>query len=478
MFDRLRGLAAPALPRRCKLSNTQHKSGHAAGSRLSAARLLAYSLPAMSISLFMLPMNIVIPAFYAANTTATLTGIGLVAGFARLFDAVTDPLIGYFSDATRSRWGPRKPWLLAGAVVGTISVYFLFQPPPEAGLLYYVLASTGVFLGFTLFEIPNRAWGMELSHDYLQRARISTYLSVFFALGSLVFWVIPVAMSPFTGSTAITPVAMSGIAWFFVFLFPLSTLISVSFVPQGARFSAAGAGLGTLIQSVRINKPLWRYCAAIAFWGLGNGAFSSVLLIVFADYLQLGDHFPFMMVVFFVVQTVTMPVWMKLIGRYGKHRSLAFSWIIDLISRAAVLFFVPGEVNLILVYGLVIVIAALNGASYIAPMAILGDVIDYDILKTGRNKAASFAALHSLLVKISNALGIAVALPTLGLFGYEMGVPPDLLAWAGLMIAYVGIPGVTYAVASWLIWFFPIDARRHGIIIKRIETRLPPPAGS
>jgi Na+/melibiose symporter-like transporter len=312
---------------------------------------------------------------------------------------------------------------------------------------------------------------MELSHDYLQRARISTYLAVFFAIGSLVFWVIPVAMSPFTGSTAITPMALSGLAWFFVIIFPISTLVSVSYVPQGARITETGGGLRTILQSIRVNRPLWRYCAAITFWGLGNGAFSSVLLIVFADYLKLDNHFPFMMVAFFVVQTVTMPIWMKLIAKFGKHRSLAFSWIIDLLSRGAVLFFVPGEINIVLVYGLVVVIAALNGASYIAPMAILGDVIDYDILKTSKNKAASFAALNSLLVKISNALGIAVALPTLGLFGYVMGVEADFTAWVGLMIAYVGIPGVTYAIASWLIWFFPIDARRHSIIVRRIETR-------
>jgi Na+/melibiose symporter-like transporter len=181
-----------------------------------------------------------------------------------------------------------------------------------------------------------------------------------------------------------------------------------------------------------------------------------------------------MMVVFFVVQTLTMPLWMKLIGRFGKHRSLAFSWIIDLISRGAVLFFVPGDVNIFLVYGLIVIIAALNGASYIAPMAILGDVIDYDILKTGKNKAASFAALNPLLIKISGALGVAIALPTLGLFGYEIGVEADYMAWLGLMVCYVGIPGITYIIASWLIWFFPIDARRHSIIIRRIESRSKP----
>jgi Na+/melibiose symporter-like transporter len=456
----------------------QNDAGQAVKQRLSPLQLLAYALPASSISLFMLPMNIVIPAFYAANTQATLTGIGLVAGFARLFDAVTDPLIGYLSDKTKGRFGPRKPYLLVGMLIGVVSVYFLFQPPPEAGLVYYVVCSTGVFLGFTLFEIPNRAWGMELSHDYLERARISTYLSIFFAFGSLVFWVIPIAMSPWTGSTAITPAGMTGIVWFFIALFPISTLLSISFVPQGVRYTEASGGLLSLIKSIRINKPLWRYCAGVTFWGVGNGAFSAVLLIIFADYLQLGAQFPFMMVVFFVVQTATMPIWMKLIGRFGKHRSLAFSWLIDIASRSVVLFFVPGEVSLTLVYALVVITAALNGASYIAPMAILGDVIDYDTLKTGENRAASFAALNSLLVKISMAVGLAVALPTLGLFGYEMGVEADFMAWLGLMVCYVGIPTVTYLIASWLIWFFPIDARRHAIIIRRIETRPRPAAGT
>jgi GPH family glycoside/pentoside/hexuronide:cation symporter len=456
---------------------THEKNTSNAGNkpRLSPTQLLAYSLPAMSISLFMLPMNIVIPAFYAANTQATLTGIGLVAGFARLFDAITDPLIGYLSDSTKGRFGPRKPWLVAGMLIGVISVYFLFQPPPEAGLVYYVVCSTGVFMGFTLFEIPNRAWGMELSHDYFERARISTYLSVFFAFGSLVFWVIPIAMSPWTGTTAISPAGMTGIVWFFILLFPLSTLLSVSKVPQGVRYTEAGGGLFSLVSSIRNNKPLWRYCAGILLWGIGNGAFSAVLLILFADYLKLGTQFPFMMVVFFVVQTATMPIWMKLIGRFGKHRSLSFSWLIDIVSRCTVLFFVPGEVNILLVYGLVMVTAALNGASYIAPMAILGDVIDYDTLKTGKNRAASFSALNSLMVKISMAIGLAIALPALGLFGYEMGVEADFTAWLGLMICYVGIPTVTYLAAAWLFWFFPLDARRHSIIIRRIETR-PSPA--
>ena len=437
---------------------------------LSAVKLFFYAFPAVAMSLFVLPMNIVIPTFYASNTQATLAGIGMVAGFARFFDAVTDPLVGWLSDLTRSRMGPRKPWLIAGALVSSVSVYFLFQPPPDSGLLYYAVWSSGVFLGFTFFEIPNRAWGMELAHSYYERSRISTYLGFCYAFGSLLFWVMPVAMSPWTGSTAITPIAMIGIAWLFVVMMPATTLASTALVPQGRRYSSRNARLRDVLGSLRINRPMWRYSGAVTLWGIGNGAFSAVLMIIFTDYLGLAAHFPFMMIVFFVVQTATMPVWMKLMIRFGKHRSQAFSWIIDTASRFVVLFLVPGDVSLVLVYGLVIVIASLNGASYIAPMAILGDVIDYDILKTRTNKAASFAAFNNLLVKISGGIGVALALTTLDLFGYRIGVSADTLAWAGLMLCYVGIPGVTYLLAAGLLWNFPLDKRRHAIILRRIES--------
>ena len=439
--------------------------------RAKSWQLFFFAIPAMPLAFIMLPLNIVIPVFYASNTTVSLAAIGLVAGLSRFFDAVTDPLIGYFSDRTRSPIGARKPWLLAGSVIAAISVFKLFQPPPEADIGYYAIWSAGVYLGYTLYAIPNRAWGAELSHDYNERSRISSFLAVLAVAGSLVFWITPFILEPFTGTTEINGSVLTAISWLFVILLPLSAIAAAFLVPRGNRISEENSSLLEVLRSVKVNKPFWIYVCAITAWGIGNGAFLSVIMIYFTDYLALGSYFPMMMVTFFVVSMAAMPVWMKVIKRYGKHRSLAVSWIADATLRPLALLLVPGDVNLVLAFGLVVINAAFSAGSYISPAAILGDIVDYDILKTGKNKAGSFFALNSLMIKISAGVGVAVALPLLGWFGYQMGAEADNLAVLGLHISYIAIPSTAFLIAGFIMWRFPIDARRHAIIVRRIESR-------
>ncbi len=434
-------------------------------------QLILYALPAMPLAFIMLPLNIVIPAFYAANTAVSLGTIGLVAGLARFFDAFTDPLIGYLSDRTRSPMGARKPWLLAGSVIASVSVFNLFQPPADADIVYYVVWSSGVYLGYTFYEIPNRAWSAELSHEYDERSRISTYLAVLAVTGSLVFWVTPFVLQPFTGTTEINGAVLTGISWLFIILLPLTAIGAAMFVPRGNRISDEKSSLGEVFRSIKNNKPFAIYVVSMIAWGVGNGAFLSVIMIYFTDYLKMGAYFPIMMVIFFVVQMAAMPLWMKVIKRFGKHRCLAFSWTMDALMRPLVLLLVPGDLNIMLAFGLVMILAAFNAGSYISPAAILGDIVDYDILKTGKNKAGSFFALNNLMNKIASGVGVATALPILGWFGYEIGGAIDKTAVLGLNISYIVIPAFAYLVAGAIMWHFPIDARRHGIIVRGIERR-------
>lgn len=437
----------------------------------TAVQLLVYALPAMPLAFIMLPLNIVIPVYYASNTAVSLAAIGLIAGAARFFDAFTDPLIGYLSDRTNSRLGARKPWLLMGTAIAAISVFHLFQPPPQAGIAYYAFWSFGVYLGYTFYEIPNRAWSAELSHEYNERARISTYLGILAVVGSLVFWVAPFVLRPFTGTTEISGEVLTGIAWLFVVLLPLAAIGAVIVVPRGNRISSEKSGLLEVARAVKTNKPFWIYISAITAWGIGNGAFLSVIMIYFTDYLQMGVHFPLMMIMFFVVQMIVMPLWMRAIKHFGKHRCLAVSWTADAMLRPLALLLVPGELNLVLAFSLVLIIASFSAGSYISPAAILGDIVDYDILKTGKNKAGSFFALNNLTIKISAGLGVAIALPLLGWFGYQVGGVPDQTAILGLNISYIALPSAAYLIAGSIMWRFPIDAGRHAIIMRRIESR-------
>ncbi len=436
---------------------------------LNKTQAVLYAAPWNAYAFIMLPLGVVLPTYYAESTLASMAAIGFVSGIARLFDAVTDPIIGYVSDRTRTRWGARKPWIVLGSSIACVSIFFLFQPPPDAGIVYYAVASFALYLGYTLFDIPHKAWYAEVATDYNDRSRIATYVAVFTVLGSILFWVVPVALSPLTGSTRIGPESFHLIAWLFVIVLPLSIAGAVLFVPVGRTVAVDDPGLRVLLRSLKRNKPFWRFLAAVSLWGVGQGMSFSVVFIVMRDYLGLGDQFAVMMIVFFIVQFVSMPIWAKIMMRYGKHRSWAVSWGFGALWSPLILLFEPGSAPFWPVLGMMMVSAAVNGASYIAPRAVLGDIIDYDLLRSRSNNGAKYFSFNTLLDKSLIGLGVGVAFPLLSAFGYEIGKANDAEATFGLLLCYLGVPLITHMGAAALLWKFPLDARRHGIIRRRID---------
>tara|TARA_R110001599_G_scaffold353465_1_gene593135 strand:- start:52391 stop:53809 length:1419 start_codon:yes stop_codon:yes gene_type:complete len=438
--------------------------------RSSTSQVLLYALPAMAIAFINLPATMVLPTFYVEHTTASLAGIGLVNLLRWWFDAATDPMVGYLSDRTQSRWGRRKPWMVAGAVVTSVAVFMLFRPSPVVGSWYYAVWMCAVYLGFTMFSIALMAWGSELAVDYNDRSRISTYYALMTVVGSILFWVLPLALSPFTGSSDIGPPAINGIAWVFIFIMPVATLLAIRFVPQGVSLATRKqASIRKTISQLRFNKPLWRFVMAQATWGIGQGVYLSVIFVFMRDYLQLGDKFPILMIWFFIVQTFSMPVWARLMRRFGKHRSWAFSWAAYSLVQPVVLLFEPGATAFLPAMGVVTVTAFINSASYIAPMALLGDIADYGTLKTGSNNTGNYFAIQTLLQKATMGVGAGLAFPILALFGYELGGDNPDSANLGLILVYIVVPALTSVLAAMMLWNFPIDARRHGIIRRRLE---------
>ncbi len=438
--------------------------------RASNPQVFVYAIPAMAIAFINLPAAIVLPTFYVEHTAATLTGIGVVNLLRWWFDAATDPVVGYLSDRTRTRWGKRKPWMLAGALVSSVATFMLFRPSPEAGTFYYGGWLCGVYLGFTLFSIAHMAWGSELAINYNDRSRISTYYSVMSVVGSVLFWILPLALAPFVGTSEIGPPVINGIAWVFIIIMPLGALLAIALVPQGRNLGhQPPMPIRQTLSELRFNKPLWRFVVAQAVWGIGQGMYLSVIFIFMRDYLQLGDKFPILMIWFFLIQTVSMPVWARLMNRYGKHRSWAFSWAVYSLIQPVVLLFEPGATAFLPAMVIVMVTAFINSASYIAPMALLGDISDYGTLKTGRNNTGNYFAIQTLLQKGTMGVGAGIAFPMLALFGYRVGGENTDSGLLGLIVVYIVIPAVTSVAAAAILWNFPINARRHGIIRKRLE---------
>lgn len=447
--------------------------------RLSVVQLLMFGFPALPHAFVALPLFVVLPSFYAANTAVTLAQIATIAAITRIFDALADPLVGFLSDRTRSRFGPRKPWMLGVVLMCPLAIFHLFQPPADATALYFGLWSFVLYVGFTMFEIPRQAWSADISRDYVQRSRISMFVAVFNIAGSLVFWLLPLALSRLTGTTEITGSTLSGIAWLYLVFLPLSLALTVIFVPTG---QGAGAGLAAavalprstlreLLASFRRCRPLWRYLGVIGCWGLGQGAFLSTIYIFINDYMKLSAQFAFLMILFFMVQLAALPVWSRLLRHFDRHRVWAFALGADVLARAAVLLLPEGADRLWPMVAMVACSAFLAAPCSFLPGAVLGDVVDYDHLKTGVKKAGNFFALNTVVIKIAMAIGASVGFMLLAATGYQVGGANDAAAQRGLIAAYIGFPAAMGLLGLALGWNFPITSRRQRIVRRRLERR-------
>jgi Na+/melibiose symporter-like transporter len=439
--------------------------------RIPTGALFTYALTTLPISLVNLPINIVLPSYYVQNTATSLAQIGAVSFFARAFDAAADPLVGYFSDRLDTRWGRRKPWVLAGSLACAGAILFLFSPPRTATIAYYTVACFAFYVGYALFDVPNKAWGSEMSRHYLERSRIATFLTVASVLGALGFWLALIVQVPFTHSTEINPQVFRAIAWCDAFALPVVALLALYGVPRGEFVGSGSPSLGDLVRSVRSNRLLWRFCTIVGFLQLGNGISQSVFYIFVTSYLRLGPQFAFFMLGYFAVQVATLPLWLKVLRRFGKHRPGAVSWILSAVLPTTLFFIRPGPSALWPAFGLTVVMAAIAGGGQVVPIAMLGDIVDYDLLKTGVNRAGNYFAIQNVLFKLCMGAGLGIGLPLVAAFGYARGVPVVGHVKLGLMIAYVILPGMLQVVAAAVAWSFPLDARRHEIVRRRIEQR-------
>ncbi|MEE4363783.1 MAG: MFS transporter, partial [Desulfotignum sp.] len=132
----------------------------------------AYALPALSLAVIGIPVYVFLPKFYTDTIGVGISTVGALLMAVRMFDAVTDPVIGYVSDRTSTAFGRRRPYIAGGALGLAVSILFLFQPPELPGeemALYFGFWLFALFFFWTLITIPYESLGPEMTTDYHER---------------------------------------------------------------------------------------------------------------------------------------------------------------------------------------------------------------------------------------------------------------------------------------------------------------------
>ena len=447
--------------------------------RVPTKQLMAYSSINIGSAIFESPMPLIIIAFYAQHTTVALTSMGTILLLSRIFDAFSDPLTGYFSDLTKTRLGRRKPWILAGGILGAPAVYLLFSPPESAGGLYFFFAINAYYLVRTFIYVPMTAWSTELSRDYNERTRIVSLNTIFLLSSQVFLMLLPVIVSspilPLFDSAEFSPEMMSFLGKYAMIILPIFIIIAVIFAPVGKHVAIKTekkASLKEIFNAFKNNKLMWFFIFASLVSVIGLSVFMGVAFIAMESYLKIGDKVPIFLMTVTIVQIISIPLWERIIKRFGKHQVISVALIIQGMIYPFIFLLEPGP-NVFYPFLILGAIASLfQTPGPIALVAILGDIIDYDILKTGSNRAGTYFSIYSLIMKGGGAIGGSFALFLLAMFNYNTkGGANTPESEFGLIFTMTIVPLIFLIVSGIMFWFFPLNARRHAIIKKRIEDR-------
>jgi Na+/melibiose symporter-like transporter len=443
-----------------------HPAAKAGASGVPTPVLLVFALVNLPLSMLLSPTAAILPNFYLEYSAVTLGGLATATLVARLFDGITDPLIGFLSD----RSGRRKPWMAAGAVVVAGGAWFLYNPGPQDGLGHLLAWYLLVTLGWTLVEIPHTAMAAELSADYHERSRIALWRQLLGFLGGILFMASPLLIG--SGATAFTPETFRAIAIFLMLALPLTVTLMIWRVPEPARRAPTHRlRLRDLWLAIRNTPPLQYFLVTQVLFGLATGAVASLFVIYASQYLGLGDRIPHIAMPMTLAMAAGLPVWLYVLRRVDKHRA----WSMAAIGLMATLLLIPalepGPGALAPMMMIMSVHGFFLGLSSIALPSLLADIVDYDIWRNGKDRAAIFFAFQALVTKLNQGIGGAIALAIPTLFGFSGKGELSATAALGLKTAFVAWPCVLLVPMLILAWRYPLDRRAHGILARRLASR-------
>ena len=410
-----------------------------------------------------MPMAVYLPPFYAEAEGMDLTTVGVIFTIARIWDVITDPLMGLAIDKYETRWGRRKHWVAIAIPLLLLAVYMVFLPDPASiSTLYLTGWLLLLYLGYTMLGIAHQSWGAELTTTYDDRSRIFGWREFFVLAGMIMVLALPAGVDFFGDGSSGTKLASMG--WFCLILFPLTALPTLLFVPDKNSSHNAMVDWLQALKIIAKNRTLWRLLLADFAINFGTTA-SGTLYIFMASYVfELPQHASIALLLYFLSAFVAMPLWLKLAYQQGKDLTLRIALVYGVIVKL-LLFFVaePGSVLIFWTYTLLYGIAFGAGPTLLRSM--MADITDVDELDTGRQRAGLFFALLTTTNKVGSAMAVSIAFIIIdNVFGFAPGTDNTTAAVNGLLATYCFLSAAGLMLAFFPMVRYPLNKTKHAEI--------------
>ena len=441
-------------------------------------KALAYAIPSIGMALMLGPM-VVLGGIYAKHFGLSLTSIASVMLIARIFDAVTDPIIGYYSDRSRIRTGSRKPFMLVGAFLLAPCSYFLMVPGGEVSIAYFTFWYLAFYLALTIFAVPYLSWINEFTVDSKEKTLVFSMNAIVAQAGGALFYLIP--LLPFFVSTEITPQTMQVTVIIGGMLLVPGLLIALKVVPDGPRPESLPETLSVqpiskkvadVIQSMVRNKPFVLFVLTFMFLGIGTGMWAGMFFIYVDSYLKLGEEFAKISLWGMVVGALAVPVWYRVTLIMGKRKAWLAGMTILMVVFFCTSLLSPGESGFYELFALNVLMIFGSGSMAVIAGPMLCDAIDYGRLKDHVERNATYFSIFLLLTKMQGAIGGALGMGIAGWFGFDVlasvQTPSALM---GLHLGVAWLPAIFMGLAMFFIAIMPLNEERMVLIRQRLAAR-------
>jgi GPH family glycoside/pentoside/hexuronide:cation symporter len=396
--------------------------------------------------------------------------VGTIFFFAKAWDAVTDPIVGFLSDRTRGRSGRRRPWIFASAPLLALFCVMSWMPP--AGLdggaltLWITVGVLGFYTAYTLFEVPHMALGAELSLDSRERNRIFGVRQSLKILGMVVAFAVGTAVVG-RGIEA-TRTMVWVLAASMLVLIPGGTLM---LPPERSDFQGRAARNPLRAVSDVWSNPHARLLLLVVFIdAIGVGGIGSLTPFVVHYVVGREDLIPALLSSNMVASFVSIPIWIRLARRFEKRHLMFVSMIGSAFGYGTILLVGHGDWPIVL--GSSLLAGSCSGCPNILGYTLKSEIIDFDEYRTGDRKEGAYFAGWAFMGKLASGIMMGLVGWSLAWSGFDGQAETQSETAQRVMIVLMGgFPLVCYLVGAALFSRFSLTEAEHARIRASLDAR-------
>ena len=446
-----------------------------AENRVPLMKKIAYAAPAYALAVIGIPVYVYIPKFYTDVVGINVILLGYILFSVRIFDAISDPVIGYLSDRTHTKYGRRRPYIVVGAVFVAMAMYLLFNPPqasPQFETVWFGVFIYALFLFWTVVTVPYESLGPEITFDYHERTSLFGLRDGFLIAGTLAAASAPALVQWVFGLSQDPAGERAKFFWISVMYAPLlvgtAMWCALAIKERDYQPSSSNLGLRAGLRQVARNRPFMILLVAYTISAIGNNL-PATLILFYVQYVLQSEWADFFLVLYFITGILFLPGWIYISRRTGKKAAWLVSMAVNSGAFLGVFFLGPGDAWL---YGILVALSGIGfGATLALPSAIQADVIDYDELLTGERREGQYIGWWSISKKLAAAVGIGAGLAILGMAGYVPNTTQTFEVQLALRVLYALVPSLFNLIGLAVALAYPISDQVHAGIKEAIANK-------